>query len=276
MEIRKHIAFRRDAAPELFCFLKENLIPFEEGGMICSVDILESSPYWECISGYIKEKDLFCSSETVFTTDEMNNSEWLRVRSQWRFGYPQPESAFQFETITYTRDNHCSKCGCGLNQVDAFRFKQLPKWGKRHFLMLNWIEDELFVSDAAKSVLQQFSGMEFAEVQNKTGMQSLPGVSQILIPTVLPKGLVEDNSPIRNKQICEHCGAVKYTTTGIGMLTFKKNIFSGAPDVVKSYEVFGDRRLAFRMLFVRQAVYQAILANKLDKNLVFEPLNLIE
>lgn len=276
MEIRKHIAFSKEKAPELYCFLKENSIPFKDGAIICAVDILDSDPYWEIVSSHVTQKNLSCLSNTIFTTAELENAEWIRVRSQWRYGYPQPENGFQYESVTYSNKDLCNVCGCGLEQVNPFRMKQQPKWGKRHFLMLNWVDDELFISQDAKMILQQhtFSGIDFAEVWNKTGKQQFSDICQLKISTVLDKGLIAGQSPIRNQHICEKCGSIKYTSTGIGMFTFRRQLFDTAPDFVNSYEIFGGGRSASRLILIRQNVYQILQKKNLEKDLVFEPINL--
>lgn len=59
------------------------------------------------------------------------------------------------------------------------------------------------------------------------------------------------------------------------MLTFKKEIFANAPDIVKSFEIFGDRLYAARVILVNHKAYDVITKNKLDRNLEFAPLKLI-
>lgn len=276
MEIKKHVVFSRAKAPELYDYLTENKIPFEEGALVCTLDLLESDPNWPFVSACVREQRLNCQSETLFTAEELENAQWLRVRSEWRSGYPQPEKDFGYESITYCGDQICAECGCGLQQVDAFRLKQQPKWGRRHFMVLNWVDDELFVSPAVQGVLQDcVSGIEFARVQNKTGREILDGVSQMKIFNVLPAGMVETRSPIRQRYVCPGCGTVKYVLTGSGKLAWRKEVFDGVPDIVKTGELFGSGHFATRLIFVRQSVYQLIRRNRLDRNLVFEPIDLI-
>ena len=98
----------------------------------------------------------------------MRCSEWFNVRSVWRFDYPQPEN--KYREITYN-GQMCSACWGGLTQIDAFRFKKAPKWGKRFFLTTNWEDDILFVSDQAKSMIESsnITDVSFKEVKNKSG-----------------------------------------------------------------------------------------------------------
>ena len=60
------------------------------------------------------------------------------------------------------------------------------------------------------------------------------------------------------------------------MLRFRSEIFDGAPDIVKTAEVFGDGHMSCRDILVRQKVYRLLVDAKLDGGLVFEPVELIE
>ena len=278
MEVKKHIVFGCKECPELLRFLKKNEIPYEDGSPIV-LDISDQSPFWPAIQAYVNkyEKTIICLSETCFTKSELKAAQWLRVRCKWRNGYPQPEDGFGYEKITYTDECHCKECGSGLAQIDSFRMKKEPKWGKRHFMALNWVEDELFANETAKALLQdaRFSGIEFREVRNKNGSQVLPDVYQLVIPNLLDAGLEPDRPSVDEIHICPYCGVAKYHPTGIGMLAFKGDIFHNAPDIVKTTEVFGWGHSASREILIRQNVYQFLTANHLDRGLVFEPVEII-
>lgn len=277
MEVLKYIPFRTDSHPELLNYLMENHIKFDADETISSITILESDPHWLWISDYLKRNNRSTFSETLFSEQELNSAEWLTVRSKWRNGYPQPEDGFAYEGITYSCENNCVDCGTGLYQVDDFRIKKAPNWGKRHFMMLNWVEDELFLDDVAKTVLidSGLSGMEFRTVKNKRGTETLPDIFQLVVPTVLPEGIVMNHHSIDEIYECNRCGIKKYHPTGVGMHTFQRNIFEGAPDVVKTAEVFGWGHSAPRLIIVSQKMYRVITQWKLDRGLVFEPLELV-
>jgi len=275
--IKYRIGFRECAVPDFTKYLKLNQIPYERGDLVSVLEIYEDNPHWENISMYIRNENLFCRPETEFNKDELKTAEWLRMRSQWRFGYPQPEAKYGYTTITYTKDNYCNNCGSGLKQVDSFRIKKMPKWGTRNFLELNWVGDELFLSEKARQVLSEanISGIAFKEVKRNNGIDIHEGIEQLVISHILDKGLIDTDISIRKVSYCAKCDTTKYVTSGVGMLTFKKDIFDNAPDVVKSFEIFGDRLYATRVIIVNHKVYDTILKNKLGKNLAFEPIVLV-
>lgn len=276
MEIKRHLPFRAGDHPELVHYLNMTFTKWKHGEIISTVDLLESDFRWTFVAAYIAEHGLSARAETIFSEAERSAAPWLRVRSNWRFGYPQPEAAFGYKTVTYTRAAHCAECGCGLEQIAPFRMKSAPKWGRRHFLSLNWVFDELFTDDTGKNALEDVSGLSFREVLNKKGALPHPGVHQLVIPYILPPGgLIPDEQTIRKEQRCPACGVTKYVTTGLGMLRFKAEIFKDAPDIVKTAEVFGDGKLCCRDILVRQRVYRLLSEGKLDSSLVFEPVELV-
>lgn len=277
MEINKHVCFRMDESPKLLAYLIEHNIEFQPGEIISCVDIYESNPHWEYISMWVRQEKLLCRSETEFTKQELENAEWLTMRSQWRFGYPQPEGNFEYENITYTRRNYCPECSSGLVQVNPFRIKKVPKWGRRHFAELNWIGDELFVSDTAKSILEShnISGISFMGVQDKAGKEFFSDISQLIIHNIIEEGLFESKASIRQINSCPNCGITKYVPSGIGMLAFRKEIFDNQADIVKTGDLFGSDHYAAKVIIVRQSVYQMILQNNLERGLVFEPIELL-
>lgn len=277
MDISHHIAFRIDDHQDFAECLKKNNIALDDSSYISSFDILQSDPRWNEVKIFVEMRKLFCLAKSVFSKEELQQSQWLSMRSTWHVGYPQPEAGFKYETITYTRENHCRECGCGLKQVAPFRMKKQPKFSTRHFMMLNWVADELFLDEAAKNILQEasVSGVSFWEVHNKGASVILPDIYQLMVNTTLKEGLVTELSPIRATLICEKCGRTRYHPHGVGKYTYRKEIFENAPDVVKTAEMYGWGHSCSRDILIRQSVYRLLSQTKIDRGLEFSPVELI-
>lgn len=275
MEINKHVCFYEEESPELLNYLKANNIPFN-GDNLLVMDIYESDPHWKFIGKCVEEHKLLCLSRACFSKQEVEESKWLRVRSMWLNGYPQPEDGFNYETITYTRKNYCTECGSGLIQTDAFRLKKAPKWGRRHFMMLNWVSDELFVNEIAKAVLERekITGISFKEVKNKKGDEIYEGVYQLVITNLLEPGCIAEKSSLHEVLLCPKCGVKKFHANGKGKIAFRRSIFDSAPDIVKTGDLFGWGHAAPREIIVRQNVYQTIMKHDIGRGLDFEPIDL--
>ena len=276
MEIKNRMVFRVETAPNLFAYLKQNKISFEEENGIVVCEIYESDCHWKSISKILTQDKVFRTFETEFSKEELKNAEWLYMRSQWRFGYPQPEDDFGYKNITYTRNNCCDACGCGLIQKKPFLIKKTPNWGRRCIGELDWVSDAMFVNERAKSVfeMEKISGISFWEVMNKTGSEPLWGIYQLKIETELENGLISEGRRVRERVRCEDCGTIKNLTNGAGVFKFQKQIFDNKPDIVLSGDWFGADKYATKIILVKQRVYQMLVEHKLDKSLVFEPINL--
>ena len=275
MEVINHITFTAEKAPHLFFYLIQNNIYFENSTIFYVTDISETNPHWPNIQQIIdEEKDVICISETIFSAEELCSAQWLCVRSRWRFDYPQPEDSY--DMVTYSQKGACPTCGSGLVQQAAFRFKREPKWGKRDFCMTNWVEDEFFHSSRAKELFEHelIPGISFQHVLDKKGKETFSDVHQMVISGILPNGLVEEQSCIREHYCCPHCGIKKYHPNGRGQYVFRKETFDNAPLISKTSELFGWESGASRLIIVHQSVYQLIKQNKMENSLVFEPIRL--
>ena len=274
MEINKKVAFDEDDKT-LINYLQKHNISFDEEYNI--LEMYESDPHWEYIEKYVQKARLSVLSETIFTKEELQNAEWMCVRSVWHYDYPQPFDNREYETVTYTRKHKCQECGQGLEQIDLFRMKKPPKWGKRHFMMMNWVGDELFVDEYAKTLLEkEFPYLSFCEVKNKKGTEVFSGVFQIVIPKTLNEGVVEQQRRMREVLVCPCCRKKKYHTNGEGMLQMQRKAFADALDIAKTAEWFGWGCGADRRLIINQRMYQFILSHRLERSLEFSPIELVD
>lgn len=274
MEVNRHIFFRKTSEPLLYTYLLHNGIPFKDGEHCC-FDIFESSPHWANMERIADMDNLTSISYTVFTKKELQEAQWLTIRSTWEFAYPQPESKPGYMEGVYA-SGYCKECFSGLTTIGSFRIKKAPKWGKRSFAMLYWVGDELFVNDKVKEVFQEerITGIDYLPVLNKKGSEVLPDVYQMVFTTVLEKGLVI-NEGIRELNTCSYCGVEKYLPNPRSILTYRKEVFENAPDFVKSSEVFGFGSYAAHELFVSQHVYQVLMKHSLIRGLDFKPIELV-
>lgn len=280
MDYKHRICFRTDDIKTLR-FLDSIGIKYKvsDGSIISYIEILESNPEWPIVERYFKGKRLSTGLvDTVYTKEEMNSAEWFTVRSKWRWEYPQPNSGDNgyMKNITYT-DSACPECGSGAVQIGNFRVRKSPKWGQKAFLMLNWIGDVLFLSDHAKDILtdSDLSGFHFAEVLNTKGTAAIADIHQLCVDNVLSPGIVWDNDTIGKVNYCSVCGITKYGPTGRGKI-YRRSAFEDVDqDIIMSAEVFGWDHLSQRSIIVSKHFYKVINENGLNKQLSFEPIQLV-
>ena len=277
MEIWNHFAFNTKLRAALFRYVQEAGIECDVEDHFVSFDISENDPRWDGLYEMVKTIPYFYTSEIKFDKSELLEAEWLTVRSQWYYDYPQPENGFK--SITYAEEYMCSGKECGMERVqkDCFRFKRTPKWGKRNFCMTNWVFDELFVSPKARKMLEDsdLQGFSFLEVKNKSGKEILNDVFQMQISYILPEGGSSPSSGIKGEFVCPVCGRRKWFHNSREQYAFYREAFLNAPDFVKSAERYGAAANAVRMILVSQKAYRFLTENKLDSSLVFEPIILV-
>ena len=280
MDYKHRMCFRTDDIQTLQ-FLDGIGIEYKisDGSIISYIEILESKPEWQTVEAYFKRKRLSTGLvDTIYTKEEMNRAKWFTVRSKWRWEYPQPNSGDNgyIKNVTYT-DSACPECGNGLVQIGNFRVRKSPKWGQRAFLMLNWIGDVLFLSNHAKDVLSDsnLGGFHFAEVLNTKGTAVIADIHQLCVDNVLPQGIVWDNDTIGRVNRCSVCGIIKYGPTGRGKI-YRMSAFENVDqDIIMSDEVFGWDHLSQRDIIVSKHFYEVINENKLNRQLPFEPIQLV-
>lgn len=280
MRITAHIGFSKTRRPIFWKYIQDNRIPADhsEGEDVAAIDIHSEDPHWPWITDYAATHNMVCLFDMEFTKKELREAEWLSVRTTWRYGYPEPSDDYKYKDITYTKDSYCNNCGTGLTQIDCFRIKKTPKWGQRHFYAPFWIEDEFFISETAKALLEHsnLNGITFLPVKNKKGTETLADVWQMVIPTVLEDGLIEDDSFLKKVTLCPCCGKKKYCKNGKAKVMYYKRIFQGAPDFIKSGDCFGGMpKSSCREIIISQKAYRFLVDNKLDKGLLFYPIALI-
>lgn len=278
MEVNRHIGFSITKNKDMFNYIVSQNIPFKQiNNDSCVFDIYESDPHFAHIAPHLGNGGIVCLSNTLFTKKELEEAKWLTMRSAWRCGYPQPEDGIGYEEITYTKQDFCKVCGAGLRQVADFRIKKTPKWGKRHFMMLNWVGDEIFLDDIARVLLKKnnLSGFVFQDVRDKKGIQIQPDIMQLVIPNLLPEGLVTDRRSIDQINKCPCCGVTKYHPTGIERVAFREGVFQNAPDIVKTDEVFGWEHWTEKLIIISQRMYKTLTENHLANSLEFEPIELV-
>ncbi len=275
MKIKHHYTFRDDEV-EITEFLRNKNIKFKESRRTITTEICEDDIYWDNIKTLMAQYNIPNIVDIIYSNDEIQNASWFDIRSKWRWEYPQPDSASEYEHATYSNDGYCEKCGSGLVQKDYFRIRKEPQWGKRSFLMLNWIEDELFVNNEVTTALAKchINGYELYDVKNKKDNKTVENIKQMYVKEIINPGLLKINDTIRREITCPLCGTKKYIINGKGFV-YKKECFQDVSvDIAKSSEFFGDGCLCARAILVSKKFYNAIKDSSLDKDLIFIPLTL--
>jgi hypothetical protein len=281
MKLKHRYTFRIDRNNiKIISFLDKYNIKYEtsSGIPLTTVEVLDSEDYWEDLDKLMCHQGIVPIIEKIFTTNEMKNATWSRIRSKWRWGYPQPQDESVHKMITYDNSNYCNKCGYGLVQKGNFMVKATPNWKNKHFLMLNWIEDELFITNEAKMKLEKsdLNGFRIRPVNNYTTGQALENMHQIEIAKNLDILLIFNQEDIYKENYCKQCNSRKYILSGKSILKAKKSLINDSCDIIKTKEKFGDGLVCMSNILISQKMYMFLKEKGLEKDLVFEPIELVD
>lgn len=277
MRIKHRYALNyNESIREIIDFLKVKKIKYDDSYAILIVEIYEDNPDWSNLNDLMIKYDASELIECVYTPKEISSAKWLRIRSKWRSEYPQPEDGY--EKVTYDLTQYCSGCGCQSVQNDYFRLKRTPKWGKRNFLMIHWVESELFVHDEVVKLIMQeeLKGFDFLPVLKYKSNEPLDNIKQIKVLNTLNFGMILKDEDIKKVLKCPKCNSKKYILSGRAKIVFNKEIFEGVDvDMVKSKEAFGDGLLCSQKIIISQKMYRVLCKYGLQKELAVEPITLV-
>jgi hypothetical protein len=223
--------------------------------------IAESDPRWETVTRLIKAyadfeiygpRDMF---ETVFSNDEIRNAEWLRLKSTFEQGYPQPKLHWPIKQLSY--EIICPKCAI-YKQSGPMRLAKEPSLGKKSFMSLIWAS-EIFCTPEVILELEkmQAKGYEVWDaVIHKTGKPS-ERVRQLYIPGIASPGVIISDD--LERKICTVCGTTKYYPHAKGTMCLKRESVLSDTDFMLTQEWFGHGLLAWREILVSNRIASFIL-----------------
>lgn len=259
-------------------FLSRHKIAYQSDGLITSVEAFEDDERFGDIELYMRKMNAVDVKDAIYEKTELENSEWLTIKSEWWHQYPEPRDNMAYMSTTYDSTEYCKGtdngyyCGKGLRQVHPFMMAKRPNWGARNFMMLNWVPDELFASLKACEILEDAGllGFELWDVIDKKHI-SYENVKQVHIKTQLREGL--DPRAVEQELVCPVCGFKKYIAK-TGPIKLQKGLFDGLKcDVVRTTEKFGEIGCD-SIILVSQKFYNVVKENRIDRGLVFEPVEL--
>ncbi|MFZ5893274.1 MAG: hypothetical protein ACOY0T_19600 [Myxococcota bacterium] len=204
---------------------------------------------------------------TEFSREEIDQSPWLNLMSDWHHGYPQPdESRFGYLRATYDLTGYCDRCGIGKLQRDAFQMKGEPKWGKKGILQLNWVFDEYFVTPEVWESVFSPHGVECRPVLDATTGRQLKTVVQLVVRHEV--GIVTDDLA-KEEAACSKCARTKFLPVTRGAFPALKSVPPGA--IARTTAYFGSGASAHQGVVVSQAIGRALAAGKI-RGLSFRPV----
>lgn len=235
-------------------------------------DIAEDNILWPKVEKILSSSELKISPTwTVFTKEEILAAKWVSIHPDYVWGYPMPDMDGGWKKISYTADKECSVCGIGLKQIAPINLREEPKLKENDFMMINWTF-EIFARYSVLKTLIDFGikGIEILPpIINDTGQNSTL-IGQMKVICENKPCLIENNLDIERFA----CGHSKYRGLTRGMYKFVKGGFENVPDIIKTYEWFGNGHFAMQLTLASAKFVQLYYRNEW-KGLMLSPIELI-
>ncbi len=217
--------------------------------------IVESDPHWAIISELVETKGAVNIVETTFTEEEIRHAEWLRLKSTFEQGYPQPKPHWPIKQLSY--EIICPKCAI-YRQTHPMRVAKEPNLGRKSFMSTIWAS-EIFCTPEVILELEKMNaqGYEAWEaIIHKTGKPS-ERVRQLYVPGIASPGIIFDDD--LERKICPVCGTTKYFPHVKGPMYLKREALLPDTDFMLTHEWFGHGLLAWREIIVSNRIASLIL-----------------
>ena len=261
MEIYHRVGINSKKDKGFLSIIEERGIPYKSielpGGISSLIvfEIYESDPNWEMVSRFIQSTNASDMQETIFSTEEIRNAEWLRLIPTFEQGYPQPKLHWPIKQLSY--EIKCPKCYI-YQQTNSMRMAKEPSLRNKSFMTFIWTRDAFCTPEVIQELKKiQAKGYEVWDVViHKTGIPS-ERVKQLYIPGIASSGLIIDDG--LKREICPVCGTTKYYPHVNGIMYLKRDALLPDDDFILTQEWFGHGLLAWREILVSNRVASLIL-----------------
>ncbi|HET8685344.1 MAG TPA: hypothetical protein VFM18_01620, partial [Methanosarcina sp.] len=196
MEIIHQVNFNSTQEPRLARFIEESGLKFDairlQNGSAIRLLIPESHPSWTSILKWVNQRSVRDKCDTIFSTQEILDAEWLRVTNIPAFGYPQPESSWV--TRPNNLVNFCHTCGT-YEQTTPFHISKEPRMRKYKFMSLEWTGGIIFTFP---EILESISSSDIKGYEpwnaiiHKT-KEPAKNIYQLFVPNTTHSGLVDQS-----------------------------------------------------------------------------------
>jgi hypothetical protein len=252
MKIVHRIAWGRSEA-RLTQAMQDAGVEIDLGDHVHVAIVSEDDPKWPAVA-QIADGGIHLTW-TTFTEQELEQCDYVVLRSNWHNGYPEPSDDFGYLERTYDLSNYCEACGAGARQKAPFRLHKPPKWGRRGIFELNWVFEEHFVRPDLWETVFKPLGIGCREVVlNKSGA-TIDTVVQLDVQQVVE---LDMNDPRLNVTVdgCNRCKRPRYHYTERGYEP--RPVRPPGAHAFKSAQYFGAGHQSNRLTYVSRELFKKL------------------
>lgn len=274
MRYKYRICFdlRKDGK-ELYKFLKKNNYDIEEDFTsyykYIVAFVYEDDDNFAIIEKLIKKYNIKPGIDVVYSKYEFEIAEWYKIYSTSIQGYPQPESTYK--ELVFSTNEH--GCYCNAIQTGNMAIRKMVTYGNKYFFTLHW-GSLLFCNHEVKRVFEEkgVKGIEFRKVFIKNQQSGIEANALQMIPATRLKETLDHEKSIKNgKETCWECGGDRRLQAK--EIYYKRETLENLDvDMVETKESFGFGVLRSPHYLINKKIYSIIKENKMEKNLIIEPI----
>jgi hypothetical protein len=256
-----------------------------------TVELLLETPDYTLFTDGLRSKGVqyderFCK---LYSDDELLAAEFLRMKSGYYWGYPQPEN--KYEQLCYDHSSACPKCGNGAKRMKPFVLKAAPKLRKVDMVTLNWVLQDI-VSVRLVNVIKEekLTGCAFWPLIMRRTKQPIQGWKELVYENELPPMSsrtvfpIVANEPIEDKlraemeqhgisnpPLCE-CGRLGRSVPDT--ICYDRKDIGQFADFNRTHEWLGGGYTTYQCHIVSSCVYRLFHKNSI-RHASFEPVRII-
>jgi len=227
----------------------------------------------ELTSRGVKYKDRF---RKVYTIDELEAAEYLRMIGGDYWGYPQPDDRHPgYRQLSYDLSTACPLCGNGARQCAPLRLKKAPHHKRKEWLLLHWVYEYLVTDRVADLIRQaQFTGCSFRPLLHHRTEKEIPGWKQLVFEHELPPMSAKTEFPLvtisperareLNTEPMDLCPCGKRGRNQPETVYYDRADIIHFQDFNMSHEWLGGGCTTWPMQFISQRVFRFCRENNLD------------
>lgn len=214
--------------------------------------------------------------EDVYSKEEIESSELLRMIPNAYCGYPKPDMDDGYMEVSYNYNSGCSYCSQGKLQNAPLRMLS-PKMGRNDISGIHWVY-EYVVTQRLKNLIEKegFTGYEFWPVINHKTSKPFEDFYQLFIAGTMPSMSKEAKivpAPGVKQCDCRKKGYMLKETP-----VYERNAIASVAsvrDFNKTFEWVGGGETTWQLPIISKRVYDFIKNNQI-RGVWFIPVKVID
>lgn len=207
--------------------------------------------------------------EYIYSVEEIETAELLRMIPDSYCGYPQPDINRGFREMSFDVHSACNNCLNGMLQIKPLRIIK-PRMNKNDISGIHWIYEYVLSAKLKRLIMdEKLTGCDFWPLLDYKNQTAFDEYSQLFITNVMPK--MSSKAKIIKTVGFEPCSCGKKGFALEGVPVYERRNFGEIKDFNKTTEWLGGIKTTWQLPIVSQRVYSLFKKHKIS-GVRFEPV----